>query len=75
MTRDVERPSGEGKGWVRLILTFYVKDMINDDDYVRLERELLNVIRAERGLAARTAARSRLGGRPPCGRRPDGSRL
>lgn len=53
MKRDWTNPSREGKGFVRSILGLYVKDMINDNDYERLEKELLDVIRAERGLVLR----------------------
>jgi len=51
--RDLSNPSREGRRFVRLILKCYVKDMINDGDYARLERELLDVIRAERGIVQR----------------------
>lgn len=53
MKRDLTNPSREGNGLVRMILSLYVKGMINDDDYARLEKELLDVIRAERGLVLR----------------------
>ncbi len=50
--RDVSKPSREGERWLGLILGYYVKDMINSDDYVRLQREILDVVRAERRRAA-----------------------
>lgn len=68
MRRDLRTPSRDGKQLVSRILTFYVKDLINDGDYARLETELLDVIRAERGLVLRarspaTTSASRNGGR------------
>ena len=53
MKRDLTNPSRDGQHFVRTILAFYVNDMINPGDYARLEKELLDVIRAERGLALR----------------------
>ena len=53
MKRDLTKPSREGIAFVRGILRVYVKDMINDGDYARCERELLDVIRAERGVVLR----------------------
>lgn len=57
MTRDLANPSREGRHFVRSILALYVKGMINDHDYARLERELLDVIRAERQLVMRASRR------------------
>lgn len=57
MKRNLRNPSREGKGFVREILACYVQGMINDGDYVRLENELLDVIRAERGLVLRVLRR------------------
>lgn len=57
MKRDLSKVSREGCRWVRLILSTYVKGMINDGDYVRLEGELLDVIAAERGLVLRALNR------------------
>jgi len=56
-TRDLTNPSRDGKHCVRMILTLYVKDMINDGDYERLEQELLDIIRAERRLVLRVTRR------------------
>lgn len=53
MTRDLTNPSRPARSFVKSILGLYVKDMINDGDYVRLEKELCDVIRAERGLVLR----------------------
>lgn len=53
MPRDLTNPSREGKAFVRSILATYVKGMINDGDYERLEREILDVIRAERRIVIR----------------------
>ena len=53
MKRDLTNPSREGKAFVKSILDCYVKDMINDNDCARAERELLDVIRAERALVLR----------------------
>jgi hypothetical protein len=44
---------------MRDVLCVYVKDMINDNDYERLERELLDIVRAERSLVLRALGRSR----------------
>lgn len=55
MKRDLSNVSREGRLFVKTILSIYVKGMINDDDYRRLESELLDVIRAERGLVLRSA--------------------
>jgi hypothetical protein len=55
VNRDRTNPSREGKSFVRLILKTYVKDLIADSDYVRVEAEMLDVIRAERRLALRSA--------------------
>jgi len=57
-TRDLTNPSRDGTHWVRRILTMYVKDLINDGDYERLEKELLEVIRAERRLVLRVTRRA-----------------
>jgi hypothetical protein len=51
--RDLTNPSREGKQFVKTILGHYVKGLINDGDYERVELELLDVIRAERGLVLR----------------------
>ncbi len=51
--RDVFNVSREGRLYVRRLLKHYVNGFINDDDYRRLEIELLDVIRAERMVARR----------------------
>jgi len=48
--RDLTNPSREGRRFISGILSTYAKDMINDNDYARMEREVLDVIRAERQL-------------------------
>lgn len=53
--RDLTNPSRDGKHFVGTILAFYVKGMISDNDYPRLEKELLDVVRAERRLALRAS--------------------
>ena len=60
MSRDLTNPSREGQRWVKHILSYYVKDMINDNDYARTERELLDVIRAERGLVLKARGLARI---------------
>lgn len=77
--KDLTNPSRDGKHFVSMILTFYVKGMINDDDYARLEKELLDVVRAERGIAVRTVTRRQrptaaCGGVPAVGQRPTARR-
>lgn len=55
--RDLTSPSRDGKHFVGTILAFYVKGLISDNDYPRLEKELLDVIRAERRLVLRARIR------------------
>ena len=62
MKRDLTNPSRDGKYFVRAILQCYVKDMINDGDYKRLELELLDVIRSERRLVLRWKLKDEAGG-------------
>ena len=57
MKRDLTNPSRDGKAFVRTILASYVKDMINDNDYAWMQKELLDVIRAERRLVLRALRR------------------
>ena len=64
MTRDLRNVSREGRRFIRDILRIYVKDMINDNDYIRLEREILDVISAERHLVLRALRVSSSSGPP-----------
>jgi len=55
--RDLTNPSREGCRFIRDILTIYAKDFINDNDYERMEREVLDVIRGERRIALKLGRR------------------
>lgn len=66
MRRDLTNPSREGRRWVRHLFQAYgVRDFISSSDAEMLERGVLDVIRAERGIALRLPReRRRLGAEP-----------
>lgn len=52
-TPDWTNVSKDGRRWVRDVLKGYVQGFISDSDYADVERQILDIIRAERRIALR----------------------
>lgn len=66
MKRDLENPSREGRRWLRDLFRVYgVRDFLALSDAEMLERGVLDVIRAERGIALRLPRERRRRGAEP----------